>query len=115
RDRDEGPARGRDRPPARAREARRRPLLLREPDVARDRRGARRDGIPRLAAAHEGSAAAEVAPAGGRRGGRAALGRFASYAAWAQAARPRVLSDGRSLSISPSLRLRDDLGYRLGH
>ena len=39
-------------------------LLLREPDPARDRRGPRGHRVARLAAAHEGRAAAEVAPAG---------------------------------------------------
>ena len=42
---------------ARAREARDRALLLREPDAARDRRGPRRDRVARLAAAHQGRAA----------------------------------------------------------
>ena len=45
---------------ARAREARDRPLLLREPDAARDRRGPRRHRVPHLPAAHEGRPAAEV-------------------------------------------------------
>ena len=63
-DRDEGPAGRRDRAAAGAREARGGPLLLREPDPARDRRGARRDRVARLAAPHEGRAAPQVAPAG---------------------------------------------------
>ena len=62
RQRAEGPPRERDLAPARAREARDRPLLLREPDPARDRRGPRRHRVPRLPAAHEGRPAAEVAP-----------------------------------------------------
>ena len=36
------------------------PVLLREPDPARDRRGARRDRVTRLAAAHQGRAAAAL-------------------------------------------------------
>ena len=56
--------------PARAREARDRPLLLREPDPARDRRGARRDRVAHLPAAHQGRAAAALAA--GRRRTRAA-------------------------------------------
>ena len=60
-ERAQGPHRRRDRPPARAREARDRPLLLREPDAARDRRGARRDRVAHLPAAHQGGAAAAVA------------------------------------------------------
>ena len=54
----QGPPRRRDRVAARARAARDRPLLLREPDPARDRRGPRRDRVARLAAAHEGRASA---------------------------------------------------------
>src|ERR687890_609289 len=54
RDGSQGPHRRRDRAPARAREARRRPVLLREPDPARDRRGPRRHRVARLAAAHQG-------------------------------------------------------------
>ena len=54
--RGQGPPRRRDRVAARARAARRRPLLLREPDPARDRRGARRDRVARLPAAHQGRA-----------------------------------------------------------
>ena len=49
---------------ARAREARDRALLLREPDAARDRRGPRRDRVAHLAAAHEGRPAAQEPPAG---------------------------------------------------
>src|ERR1700712_993891 len=45
---------------ARARAARRRPLLLREPDPAGDRRGPRRHRVARLPAAHQGRDAAEV-------------------------------------------------------
>ena len=60
RHRDEGPPGRRDRAPARAGEARDRPLLLREPDPARDRRGAGRHRVARVAAAHEGRAAPEV-------------------------------------------------------
>ena len=70
--------RRRDRRPARAREARRRPLLLREPDPARDRRGPRRDRVARLPAAHQGRAAAALQARGrtgltpaGRRGSAA--------------------------------------------
>ena len=57
-------------------------LLLRGADPARDRRGARRDRVPRLAAAHEGHPAAEGADAGaGRAGpGRAPLGSRAAMA-----------------------------------
>ncbi len=62
--RDQGPADRGDRLAARARAARRRPLLLREPHPARDRRGARGDRVARLPAAHQGSDAAEVRPAG---------------------------------------------------
>ena len=61
----EGPHRRRHRPVARAREARDRPLLLREPDPARDRRGAGSDRITHLAAAHQGRAAAALAAGGG--------------------------------------------------
>ena len=57
----QGGARRGDRAPARAREARRHALLLRGADIARDRRGARRDRVPRLAAAHEGGAPAQGA------------------------------------------------------
>ena len=46
----------------RAREARDRALLLREPDPAGDRRGARRDRVADLPAAHQGRAAPEVPP-----------------------------------------------------
>ena len=48
-DRPQGPRRRRDRAPARAREARGRPLLLREPDPPRDRRGPRRHRVARSA------------------------------------------------------------------
>src|SRR6185503_17493114 len=65
-DRAQGPLRRRDRAPARAGEARRRALLLREPDAARDRRGPRRDRVARLPAAHEGRPAVALAPAGRR-------------------------------------------------
>ncbi len=51
------PDRRRDRGAARAREARRRPVLLREPDPAGDRRGPRGDRVAGLAAAHQGGAA----------------------------------------------------------
>ena len=47
-----------------AREARRHALLLRGADAARDRRGARRHRVARLAAAHEGDPAPEGAPLG---------------------------------------------------
>ncbi len=63
--RSERPARPRrrlDLAPARAREARHRPLLLREPDAPRDRRGARRDRVARLAAAHQGRPAPALRP-----------------------------------------------------
>ena len=66
-DRDAGGARRGDRPPARAREARRHALLLRGADPARDRRGARRDRVARLAAAHEGDPPPEGAPRRRRR------------------------------------------------
>ena len=56
--RGQGPARRRDRVAARARAPGGRALLLREPHPARDRRGPRRHRVPRLAAAHEGRAAA---------------------------------------------------------
>ena len=58
--RDQGPADRGDRLAARARAARRRPLLLREPHPARDRRGPRRHRVARLAAAHQGGDAVEV-------------------------------------------------------
>src|SRR5439155_23518863 len=61
RDRDEGSTRGGDLSPARAGEARRHALLLRRADPARDRRGARSDGIARLPAAYEGDPAPQVA------------------------------------------------------
>src|SRR5205809_465229 len=51
---------------ARAREARRRPLLLREPHAPRDRRGAGRDRVARVAAPHQGRAAAQVRAPGRR-------------------------------------------------
>ena len=54
------PDRRRDRGAAGAREARDRALLLREPDAARGRRGARRDRVARLAAAHQGRPAAAL-------------------------------------------------------
>src|SRR6185437_14648605 len=54
-----------DREAARAREARDRPLLLREPDPARDRRGARRDRVTGLPDAYEGGAAPSFTHAGG--------------------------------------------------
>ena len=50
----QGPPRRRDRGAARARAPGDRPLLLREPHPARDRRGPRGHRVPRLAAAHEG-------------------------------------------------------------
>ena len=56
-----GAGRG-DRPPARAREARGHALLLRGAHPARDRRGARRDRVARLAAAHEGDPAPQGPP-----------------------------------------------------
>ena len=59
--------RRRDLAAARAREARRDALLLRGADAARDRRGARRHRVARLAAPHEGDPAFEVAPLGGVR------------------------------------------------
>ena len=52
----EGPPRRRDRVAAGARAPRGRPLLLREPDPARDRRGPRRHRVPRLPAPHQGGA-----------------------------------------------------------
>ncbi len=63
--RDQGPPHRGDRLAARARAARRRPLLLREPHPAGDRRGPRRHRVARLAAAHQGGDAAQVAPAAG--------------------------------------------------
>ena len=54
-----------DRLAAGARAAGRRPLLLREPHPARDRRGARRHRVARLAAAHQGRDAPQVRVAGG--------------------------------------------------
>ena len=63
--RDQGPSHRVDRRAARARAAGRRPLLLREPHPARDRRGPRRHRVARLAAAHQGRDAVEVRPAGG--------------------------------------------------
>ncbi len=57
----------RDRPPARAREDRDRPLLLRRADAPGDRRGARRDREPGQSAPHEGHPAAQ-GPAAGRGG-----------------------------------------------
>ena len=55
-------ARRGDRAAARAREARRHALLLRGADAARDRRGARRHRVARLAAPHEGDPPPEGAP-----------------------------------------------------
>ena len=52
----EGPARGRDRVAARPRAPGGRPLLLREPDPARDRRGAGGDRVAGLPAPHQGRA-----------------------------------------------------------
>ena len=63
--RGQGPADRGDRLAARARAARRRPRLLREPHPARDRRGPRRHRVPRLPAAHQGRDAAEVPPSAG--------------------------------------------------
>ncbi len=63
--RDQGPPHRGDRLAARARAARRRPLLLREPHPARDRRGPRRHRVARLAAAHQGGHAAQVPPPAG--------------------------------------------------
>ena len=63
----EGGARRGDRAAAGAGEARRHALLLRGADPARDRRGARRDRVAGLAAAHEGDPAPEGPP--GRRAG----------------------------------------------
>ena len=48
-----------DRPAARAREAGRGALLLREPDPARDRRGPGGDRVARVTAAHQGRAASQ--------------------------------------------------------
>ena len=61
--RGQGPPHRGDRLAARARAARRRPLLLREPHPARDRRGPRRHRVARLPAAHQGRDAAEEPPA----------------------------------------------------
>ena len=63
RDRDARGARRGDLPAARAREARGHALLLRGADPPRDRRGARRDRVARLAAPHEGDPAPPLAPA----------------------------------------------------
>ena len=63
RHRPQGPRGRRDRAPARAREARDRPLLLREPDPARDRRGPRRHRVAHLPAAHQGRSAPALAHA----------------------------------------------------
>ena len=63
--RGQGPADRGDRLAARARAAGRRPLLLREPHPARDRRGPRGDRVARLPAAHQGRDAAQVPPAAG--------------------------------------------------
>ena len=57
----QGPPRGRDRIAARARAPRDRPLLLREPDPPRDRRGPRRHRVARLPAPHEVRAGAPLA------------------------------------------------------
>src|SRR5207249_10823140 len=54
-DRAERGPRGGYRPPSGAREAGRHALLLRGADLARDRRGARRDRVARLAVAYEGN------------------------------------------------------------
>ena len=63
--RSEGQDRRVDRQAARAREARDRPLLLREPDPPRDRRGPRRDRVTGLPDAHQGRSASALADAGG--------------------------------------------------
>src|SRR5207244_12053077 len=68
RDGDEGPSGGRDRQAARAREAGRRALLLREPAPPRDRRGPGGHGAAAGAAPDQGGAAAEIGAAGGGRG-----------------------------------------------
>ena len=65
RGRSEGQDRRVDRQAARAGEARDRAVLLREPDPAGDRRGARRDRVAGLTDAHQGRAAAALAHAGG--------------------------------------------------
>ena len=83
-DRAQGSPRRGDRAPARAGEARRHPLLLRGADTARDRRGARRDRVARLAAAYEGSPPAQGAPLRrrvARAGGDVARRRSAAAAA----------------------------------
>ena len=58
--RGQGPPHRGDRLAARARAARRRPLLLREPDPAGDRRGPRGHRVAGLPAAHQGGDAAEI-------------------------------------------------------
>ena len=63
-DRGKRGARGGDLRPPRAREARRHALLLRGADPPRDRRGARRHRVARLAAPYEGDPAPEGAPLG---------------------------------------------------
>ena len=93
-DRDEGGARRGDRAPARAREARRHALLLRGADPARDRRGARRHRVARLAAAHEGDPPPQGAPRRrgtrpARRDARAAL-RFGSRTTGDPRRKPRM-------------------------
>ena len=75
----QGPPRRRDLGAARAREARDRALLLREPDAPGDRRGPRRDRVAHLAAAHQGGAAAQEPPAG-RQPARLTLLRCAAHA-----------------------------------
>src|SRR5207244_5102309 len=62
RERAEGPPRARYLPPAGTGEAGGGPLLLREPDTARDRRGARSHGVARVAAPHEGGPAPQGPP-----------------------------------------------------
>src|SRR5207249_11655588 len=64
RDRDPGGAGRVDRGATRAREDRDYPLLLRGADAAGDRRRPRCDGVPRLAAPHQGDSAPALAALG---------------------------------------------------
>ena len=104
--RGQGPPDRGDRLAARARAARRRPLLLREPDPARDRRGPRCHRVARLPAAHQGRDAAEVPARAGVIAAAAdsfelAVTRFnASEAARTVAGLTRTLGEPR-VSIGP--------------
>ena len=108
-DRAERGARRGDRAAAGAREARRHALLLRGADAARDRRGARRDRVPGLAAPHQGRAAAEGAA---RRAASAGRGRARTPSASAATSTASVqwaepcTSSATSIVRSPSRRRR---------